>query len=815
MMHDNKSRVCRILFFLILILVFFCCFERLDFGSGSYAEGNSFSVKRVGQMISYEKNSFSVDAPESGLFSVKIYDDVCLYRVIREQVGSGITEVFWDGCGYNGERLETKRYFFDFTLEGDSGKTYTYFFDSPIVGNAQHLEFVLPSAENAYQSEPDDWFIEVKAIRNGTIQIELYPEGSEEPQYSYRKSVHTGRIEHFSLANIAGRSLPETGEYTVKVYEFTKQDEIYSFSLNIQPDAPRKQVVTVTGNIMPDSNATDDMIWEAMMQPSVVVDIEPQKHQSIYEKPDQKSEILGTLHGQTQSVSVLEIDGEWAKIGAWNHEKAEYTEGWVPLNRLKIVEPNHEYGLLIDKKSQTMTIFQQGKRIETLLVSTGRMEEGKYEQETSAGSFLTGLHRVDFSTQGLKYDFVIQYDGGNLLHQIPYSSDGKKDFTQGKAYLGTKASHACIRIQAEPGKQNGLNAYWIWTHLPYRTRIIILDDPEERAKELSRLSGGQPIEKKPKNFETSVISDEAIVLTFAGDVFAGSTEETFGNSAGFDAYFNRFGPEYPLEGLRELFENDDLTCVSLACVLKEDRWGENRYRSPRLRGLPGYADMFSKGSVELVSLGDDHLYDYSEKGYISTSEALEKETAWVGENHSQIISIKNHLFGFFSCREQEYLKDTEMIQRGIESLHESGCEYVIVLCHWGNEKDEKHGKLHEAMARACARAGANRVIGYHPVFVQGIDEIDGMPVIYSMGSLISSGSLRPKTFDTLAVKACFDPKQAEDQPKITFYPLNSSSSVSDGINDFRPIPAGEKETDRILNRIQNDTGFSIGCLQDK
>ena len=241
---------------------------------------------------------------------------------------------------------------------------------------------------------------------------------------------------------------------------------------------------------MPERGADDSDIWAAMMQPSVVVDIDYLEHQKILAAPEEKAESLGTLHGQSQGLQVLEISGEWARIGAWNHEEGEYVEGWVPLGRLKVVEPNPEYGILIDKKDQSLTLYYHGQRIERLLVSTGKMDKGHYDRETSAGCFLTGLHRVDFSTQGSKYDFVIQYDGGNLLHQIPYSSDGRRDFTKGKTGLGQKASHACIRIQDEPGEENGINAYWIWTHIPYRTRVIILDDPEERRAEKQRLESG-------------------------------------------------------------------------------------------------------------------------------------------------------------------------------------------------------------------------------------------------------------------------------------------------------------------------------------
>ena len=116
--------------------------------SNSFSETEeeiSFSVERIGQMIGNRENLFSVKAPEDGEFSVRIYDDVCTYRVIHENIREGISEVRWDGCGYNGEQLETKYFNFEFHLYGISGQSYSFFFRSPIVENAQHLQFVLPS----------------------------------------------------------------------------------------------------------------------------------------------------------------------------------------------------------------------------------------------------------------------------------------------------------------------------------------------------------------------------------------------------------------------------------------------------------------------------------------------------------------------------------------------------------------------------------------------------------------------------------------------------------------------------------------------
>ena len=165
--HRVLQRISPVFLCALLCALGFC-------GLAENEEENLFSVQRIGQMICYRENAFSVHAPESGVFTVTIRDEYCVYRVITQQIGKGITEIGWDGCGYNGERLDTKYYLFDFQLEGESGKSYVFSFRSPIVENAQHLQFVLPSSGKAYLSAPEDWFVELKSVRDGTVAIEFY-----------------------------------------------------------------------------------------------------------------------------------------------------------------------------------------------------------------------------------------------------------------------------------------------------------------------------------------------------------------------------------------------------------------------------------------------------------------------------------------------------------------------------------------------------------------------------------------------------------------------------------------------------------------
>lgn len=95
----------------------------------------------------------------------------------------------------------------------------------------------------------------------------------------------------------------------------------------------------------------------------------------------------------------------------------------------------------------------------------------------------------------------------------------------GELFLGSKASHACIRIQEKPSPA-GINAYWFWTHLPYHTRVIVLDDPVERENLLKLVTGSTPeLEAEMERVWQVDSEDESrITITFGGDVVLGGRE---------------------------------------------------------------------------------------------------------------------------------------------------------------------------------------------------------------------------------------------------------------------------------------------------
>ena len=798
--------------FFISNLIILIAFVLINIASAE-SQNNKFLISTPQEISGYRSNPLIIIAPESGKLTLEIRDEITLYRILEAKVDEGKNQIIWDGLGWNEERLTKKSFVIYGALEGESGRHYRAETNIKVGPSQQAILFALPSDPVVY-SESDDWFLEIKLLFTDQLTAEFY-DNTNALIIKTARETKGGRVNQISWAVLSNRKKIVPGTYRVRIYGKMHPSNFKEINLEIREGERPEIPLHLTGDIMPDRGDSDAEIWEKMMEPATVIDIRNVSHQRVYESPKNNSRVLGTLHGQSQSVSVLEIQEKWVRIRAWNHEYGELIEGWVPRKVLKVVEPQRKYGLLIDKKYQTLTLYENGKKIDTLFVSTGRMAKGELYQETAAGSFLTDVHMSDYSTNGLKYDFVIRYDGGNLLHQIPYAwnTDGKKDMLPGEMYLGTKASHACIRIQEKPS-ETGLNAYWFWTHLPYHTRVIVLDDPEERRNLERIVTGNTPaledgLASSWQVDDQEEVNSQAIVITFGGDAVLGGRENYYGNPAGMPAFLEKEGMSWPFEKIKKIFSEDDLTVVNLECVLKKDGKGEDITKQWRFRGLPEYVQTLTAGSIELVNLANNHTIDYGDAGYSETQETLKGMISWCGNGQNTVIEIRGYKFGFAGCRETTYVQFPGIIERDIQELKEKGADYIIYQCHWGTEYEGYHNALQEAMARACQRAGADLVIGHHPHVVQGIDWIDHMPVVYSLGNLVFGGTINLTTFDAMLCQAVFYPEKSENRVKLKLIPLLTSSDAAKRRNNYQPVVAEKEDALRILKKVQQDTGWLL------
>ena len=435
------------------------------------------SLRVRGDLRSYGKTTVTVSVPEAGKLTVRLSDGVNPLGILTREtpVEAGQTVLDWDGCGWYGEPLPEGGYSLSASL--DTGiRVLTAKATFNLKRCSQALLYALPASNTLYLEEGNRWYAEVQLTHKGSVKMAVFAAGApEEPLAVFNKNqyVTDKPVEFHWDGAVKGKRLAP-GDYVLRFYAAKNPDRQIECPIRIAQGIRSLPPVAVTGPIFPGRNLNDQALWTLMQQPSVVADVQPKHHLDLREEPDPKARSLGWVHGRNQAMAVLELPGNgWARVGAWEHDAGLYIEGWVPVSQLYTVAPHPDYGLLVDLQACRMTVFYRGKRLGDLAVTIGQPNPKELWRKTAAGLFLTG-DRVDgYTASGMHYDYEILFDGGNLFHQIGYSyTRGKKDFSQQSATLGMAASHGCLRLPADG--TDGFNAWWIYSHIPVGTRVVIL-----------------------------------------------------------------------------------------------------------------------------------------------------------------------------------------------------------------------------------------------------------------------------------------------------------------------------------------------------
>ncbi len=461
-----------------LFLVFF------SFSARSEEAESGFSLSVPKEVKGYARCEITVQSPAAGEVLLTLYDSLdnpWLYR--RETLSDGENLLPWDGRGANGELLMSGPYHFTAEFFAADGKEYTASASFDVRGYAPALALALPSSEFLYLDQGENWFVECWVPNACIVAMDIL---DGDGNIVYTKSVLMKNPDRDVLrwnGKGSDRQQVAPGEYTVHLYPKKNPEFDYSFPLTVKEACPESPPVAVTGPVLPERGMSDSEIWEIMMKPSVVVNHTGSSLRlKVYEAPSLRSKAIGLICVGTQGLEILSLEDGWAQIRTANYNDGKLLTAWFPARDLKAVSPAPHYAVLVDKRDQTLTVWQDGHPIGTVPVSTGLPTANKPERETSPGAFLTDVHfSRDFAQEGARYDYPLRYQGGNIIHstgyaRIPHAAYSVKDYSKNLPLLGQKASHGCVRVSPFATADCPINSYWLWTHLPYHTRVIILDD---------------------------------------------------------------------------------------------------------------------------------------------------------------------------------------------------------------------------------------------------------------------------------------------------------------------------------------------------
>ena len=227
-------------------------------------------------------------------------------------------------------------------------------------------------------------------------------------------------------------------------------------------------------------------IWKAMMQPMTVVKGEQRQVVKVYSEPDKNSQVVGEVTCDSQGLHVIEsLDSGWTLVEAYSssiHTSkvknwAGFFSGYIETSRLETKQPHEKFGLLLDKLTQRMYVFQEGRIITELLISTGLVNSKQPYNETPAGEFMIVSRTGGFWSGNMWCDLALRINGGILIHEVPCfkSETNDRDYGPFERVLGQKASHGCIRVQQKLSPE-GVNMRWLCDNMKLNTRVFIWDD---------------------------------------------------------------------------------------------------------------------------------------------------------------------------------------------------------------------------------------------------------------------------------------------------------------------------------------------------
>lgn len=292
-----------------------------------------------------------------------------------------------------------------------------------------------------------------------------------------------------------------------------------------------------------------------------------------------------------------------------------------------------------------------------------------------------------------------------------------------------------------------------------------------------------------------------ITVSSAGDCTLG-TDEYFDRSRSLNAYYDANGPDYFFEGVRPVFEEDDLSIVNMEGTLTEETARADKKYA--FKGPPEYVQILSGSSIEAANLANNHSKDYGVQSFQDTIDNLTNAgITTFGYEEVALLEIKGVKVGLTGIYElAEHSGKKQQVRENIAALKESGADIIIVNFHWGIEREYTPNATQKELAHLAIDEGADLVIGHHPHVLQGIEKYNGKYIAYSLGNFCFGGNKNPSDKDTMIFQQTFTVTEdgVAENDDINIIPCSLSSSSNK--NDYRPRVLEGEEKERVLKKIE-------------
>ncbi|GAC56296.1 hypothetical protein GOHSU_04_01660 [Gordonia hirsuta DSM 44140 = NBRC 16056] len=320
-----------------------------------------------------------------------------------------------------------------------------------------------------------------------------------------------------------------------------------------------------------------------------------------------------------------------------------------------------------------------------------------------------------------------------------------------------------------------------------------------------------------------------ITLSWAGDNILG-TDPKFGGLT-LPVAWERSGrdPGYFFQNVKKYFATDDLTIANFEVVLTGDT------RNPRPKegtefyhfaGDPAMAKTLPAGGIDVVTVANNHTWDYGRKGFTETTRALAAAgIKYVGTgnpgydgsdyDYSLIEDVKGIKVGLVSYQTWADTPQTrKKIRTDLADLRRRGAQVVIPYFHWGIEAVHEPYEVQRDLARVAIDAGADAVIGTHPHVLQSMDVYKGKLIAYSLGNFAFGGNTDPTDKRTAILQTRLSVNDGAVRG-VEYRVIPTRISRTEAYNDYVPTPYTGTQRTQVLGFLNQISPALNGTVSDR
>ena len=401
--------------------------------------------------------------------------------------------------------------------------------------------------------------------------------------------------------------------------------------------------------------------------------------------------------------------------------------------------------------------------------------------------------------KGIIYRFYARDKAGNISTPVVSTLEDAESFTLEQTKMSLFPDETCsLSVKASPEGA-------LLRNLKFKSQDTAVVTVEDNGKVTAVGEGTTEVLVSADGMESQtctfdVSTERSVLVSAIGDCTLG-TDEAFDASTSFNAFDSVKGHDYFFRNVKDILGNDDVTFANFEGTLTDSTAREAKQFA--FKGDPSYTEILKDGSVEVVTLANNHSKDYGEQSLEDTKAALKEAGIdyCIGDEivMREVNGVQVAFIGIYVL--DIGLEVQPQVVQTITQARQLGAELVIVAFHWGSEKATTPDETQRSLAHTAIDRGADLVVGHHPHVLQGIEQYNGKYIVYSLANFCFGGNSSPSDMDTMIFQQEFRIGQdgAAESGEISIIPCSISSES--GYNNYQPTPAAGSEAERIMGRL--------------